>query len=155
MSTILQLLPATSADYPVLAAVVQDAFEEDKLAYGRGPGLYENPEGLLPMLERGSADVLKLVAEEETIGMVITVAKTPNARWLGCLCLLPAWQGRGYGRQALQMVEEAYPNVYQWGLDTPTLKQRNRRFYECAGYRVVGESEAWEGFKLLVFEKRL
>jgi len=155
MQTQLRLLIATPADYPALAAIGHEAFHADKLAYGQGPRVYEQPDFLLPLLENGNGNIRKLMVEEEIIGLVITSEKTPNARWLGCLCLLPAWQGRGYGSQALRLVEATYPEVRQWGLDTPAASEQNRRFYERAGYRVIGESEPMEGFKLLVFEKRL
>lgn len=153
-STVL-LIPATPADYPLLVRIGHEAFHADKLAYGRGPDLYENPAFLLPLLERGDDRVRKIVVGQETVGLMITSEKTPTARWLGCVCLLPAHQGMGYGMRAMQLIEQAYPHVCQWGLDTPAGSVRNRRFYERAGYRVVGESEPWPGFTLLAFEKRL
>jgi len=149
------LQPATLDDYPTLAAVVHDAFQEDKLAFGQGPSLYEEPETLLTLLEKPDRDVWKLVTHGVTIGMAVTSEKTATARWLNCLCILPAWQGMGYGSRALRLVEAAYPGAYQWRLDTPAQKSANRRFYERAGYVVVDEHVLWEGFSLLVFEKRL
>ena len=155
MTTELLLLPAAPEDYLMLAAIAHDAFHPDKLVFGSGPSVYEHPEMLLPLLQSDDGALRKLVAEGVTVGFVITRPQTDTARWLGCLCIAPAWQGRGYGSLALQLVEQAYPNVVQWGLDTPAAKKENRRFYERAGYRVVGESWPMEGFCLLVFEKRL
>ena len=151
----LRLLPADITDYAALAVVGHEAFHADKLAFGEGPDIYENPKFLQPLLARGDGTVRKLVLGEITVGVIITFEKTSFSRWLGCICLLPSCQGNGYGSQAIRLIEQAYPSVRQWGLDTPAGNLRNRRFYEQAGYQVVGQTELREGFTLLVFEKRL
>ena len=151
----LQLLPADMTDYAALAVVGHEAFDADKLTFGEGPDIYENPRFLQPLLARGDGTVRKLVMGEVTVGVIVTFEKTSFSRWLGCICLLPSCQGKGYGLQAMRLIEQAYPSVRQWGLDTPAGNPRNRRFYERAGYQVVGQTELWEGFSLLVFEKRL
>ncbi|HNW85587.1 MAG TPA: GNAT family N-acetyltransferase [Candidatus Limiplasma sp.] len=155
MPEILELLPATPEDYAMLAAVGHEAFLIDKLTYGEGPDIFENPRFLIPLLARADGAVQKLTLNGEIIGVVVTFEQTPVARWLGCICLLPAHQGKGYGQTALRLLEQAYPTVRQWGLDTPEGNPRNRRFYEHAGYRVTGRSEVRPGFTLLVFDKRL
>lgn len=151
----LQLIPASEPDYPLLAVIGREAFAADKLAYGEGPEIYENPAFMLPLLRKADGSVRKLTADGELIGLVITYEKTETARWLGCICIHPAWQGRGYGLQAIRLLEAAYPAATQWGLDTPSASLKNRRFYEKAGYRATGEYEPREGFRLTLFEKRL
>ena len=155
MQTTAKLNLATPADYPVLAYIGHEAFHADKLAYGQGPRVYEHPEFLIPLLETGDVPVYKLVVGTETVGFAITSAKSETSRWLGCLCILPEHQGKGYGSQTLRLLEQAYPAVCQWGLDTPAASEKNRSFYERAGYCVIGESSPMEGFQLLTFEKRL
>ena len=154
MQMMLQLCPAAVADYPLLASIGHEAFHADKLAYGKGPEIYENPAFLLPILAREDDTLRKLMVGEETIGFVLTYSRTDTSRWVGCLCLLPAWQGKGYGSQALRLVEDAYPQAMQWGLDTPAASEQNVRFYQRAGYQVVTYSEAFPGFTLAVLEKR-
>ena len=151
----IRLSAASQADYPVLIDVVHKAFEPDKRRFGQGPDFYEDPAALLPLLRAEDGCVRKLCLGEKTVGLIVTFAKTPTARWLGCICLLPEWQGWGYGTRALELLEEAYPNVTQWGLDTPAVNTLNLRFYQKAGYRIVGENENPGGPKLAVLEKRL
>ena len=150
----LTLAPAVPADYPSLAQAGREAFAADKLRYGVGPSIYENPAFLLPLLERGDGTVQKLLAGDALVGMAITVPSAPGARRLGCLCLPPAWQGRGYGAQALRLLEALYPDTARWTLDTPADSARNRRFYEKAGYRVIGESHVPGAPALVVYEKQ-
>ena len=154
MPETLQLLPATPADLDTLRDIGHQAFHEDKLAYGQGPDIYENPDFLRPLLaEEGT--VHKLTVGDTAIGLTITFARTPASRWLGCLCILPTWQGRGFGGQAIRLLEAAYPGVCQWALDTPAANPRNRHFYEKAGYREIERNMTDEGLELVVFEKRL
>ena len=154
MTQPLSLVPAVPADEALLAAIGREAFEEDKRAYGQGPDIYENPAFLHTLLEDGGVGVRKLVVGEETVGLAITFAKAKGYRWLGCLCLRPKWQGKGYGSQALRLLEAAYPSEKHWGLDTPAANARNLHFYEKAGYRIVGETREPGAPVLMVFEKQ-
>ena len=154
MMETLRLLPATPADFDILRDIGHQAFEEDKLAYGQGPDIYENPDFLRPLLAEDGV-VRKLMAGDTPIGLTVTFMRTPTSCWLGCLCLLPTWQGRGLGGQALRLLEAAYPDVCQWALDTPAANPRNRHFYEKAGYREIERNMTDEGLELVVFEKRL
>ena len=153
MTASLQLLPATMADYATLAQIGHDAFEPDKLAFGEGPTLYEDPTFLLPYLRDDDGTVQKLVLDGQTIGVVLTFQREVGYRWLGCLCLSPAHQGKGYGSQAIRLLEARYPDARRWGLDTPTQKTQNLHFYRKAGYVAIAESEPFPGFKLTVFQK--
>jgi GNAT superfamily N-acetyltransferase len=154
MDQSLQMLVATQADYDELAEIGRLAFEADKRMFGAGPDIYENPGFLLPLLAAGDGGVRKLCLGGRAVGLIVTFEKTAASRWLGCICLLPEWQGWGYGSRALELLEAAYPDVTQWGLDTPAAKTLNLRFYGKAGYKVIGESTTPDGMKLAVLEKR-
>jgi len=155
MNESLRLQPATPEDYDTLCDIGHRAFHADKLAYGQGPGLYEDPTFLLPMLAAADDTVCLLMAGDTAIGITITYQRTPTSRWLGCLCLLPEWQGMGYGGAALRLLEATYPETCQWALDTPAASVRNRHFYEKAGFSEVERTVTDTGFELIVFEKRL
>ena len=151
----LALLPATAADYEALARIGHDAFHPDKLRFGQGPRVYEEPQFLLPLLAANVDTVHLLAAMGLTVGFTLSFPREPGYRWLGCLAIAPAWQNRGYGAQALRLLEAAFPETRRWGLDTPLVKENNRRFYERAGYVPVDTSEPYPGFTLIVYEKRL
>jgi GNAT superfamily N-acetyltransferase len=155
MPASLSIPPAAEADYPELAAAGRAAFQADKTRYGEGPSIYENPSFLLPLLAGGGGVVRRMVADGQTVGVIITFATGPDTRRLGCLCLPPEEQGKGYGTQAIRLLEAAYPDTKVWTLDTPADSARNRHFYEKNGYRIVGEADNETGPKLVLFEKRL
>lgn len=151
----LALLPAAPSDYDTLARIGHDAFHPDKLRFGQGPRVYEEPQFMQALLEGNVDTVHKLVVAGQTIGFTLSFPREAGYRWLGCLAIAPAWQNRGYGAQAIALLEAAFPQVRRWGLDTPLAKQENQRFYERAGYVPIGRSEPFAGFTLVVFEKRL
>ncbi|MCE5344194.1 MAG: GNAT family N-acetyltransferase [Eubacteriales bacterium] len=155
MEPALRLTHAVPADYPSLASAGREAFEADKRRYGVGPSIYENPSFLLALLKKEDGTVQKLLAGNTLVGVVITFETAPDTRRIGCLCLPPAWQGRGYGSEAIRLLEAAYPAVKRWTLDTPADSERNRHFYEKAGYQVVGESCAPGAPALVLFEKQI
>ncbi|BCN32300.1 GNAT family N-acetyltransferase [Anaeromicropila herbilytica] len=53
-------------------------------------------------------------------------------------CILPEFQGRGYGYQALMQMEELYQSKSRWILGTPFYSLKNQYLYEKAGYCKVG-----------------
>ena len=154
-ATALRLQLAISADYDTLARIGHDAFHPDKLHFGQGPRVYEQPEFMLPLLADNADTVHKLVLDGQTVGFTITFPREAGYRWLGCLAIAPAWQRRGFGLQAIVLLEAAFPTVRRWGLDTPAAKPENLRFYTRAGFVAIGQSEPYPGFTLTVFEKCL
>ena len=151
----LALLPSTPLDYDTLARIGHDAFHPDKLRLGQGPRAHEEPQVIQALLRDNVDTVHKLVVQGQTIGFTLSFPREAGYRWLGCLAIAPAWQNRGYGAQAIALLEAAFPQVHRWGLDTPLAKEENRRFYQRAGFVPIGQSEPFAGFTLILFEKRL
>lgn len=69
----------------------------------------------------------------------------------------PSYQGNGLGKQALQMVEDTFPDTKIWRLVTPTQVLRNTVFYvnKC-GYKIVRveDFDKQKEHGIFVFEKR-
>ncbi len=151
----LTIPPAEPADYPALAAIGRLAFQADREKYGLGPGIYENPSFLVPLLQKGDQSVRKLVVDGETIGVLITRPVEPGVMHLGCLCVLPSHHSMGYGSQALKLLEQAYPSACRWELDTPADSIKNRRFYEKNSFCVVKYTPMDQGPDLVVLEKQI
>lgn len=61
-----------------------------------------------------------------------------NTLSLEDFCILPSWQGKGYGTRALHLLEKNYPENKVWRLRTPFFCKRNRHLYEKVGYKQVG-----------------
>ncbi|MCI9552685.1 MAG: GNAT family N-acetyltransferase [Acutalibacter sp.] len=69
--------------------------------------------------------------------------------------VLPEYQGRGVGHRAMRLLEERYPDIFCWELDTILQEPGLCRFYESLGYRRTGGShEIKPGMDIIDFCKR-
>jgi len=57
---------------------------------------------------------------------------------LGSIFIDPIYQHKGYGTQAMRMIEELHPKVKRWKLDVLEDKKALHRFYEALGYIRTG-----------------
>lgn len=84
----------------------------------------------------------KIVFGNDIVGVIlISYTGREHAR-IDRLYILPEYQGMGIGSDVLQLIEESYPEVNEWTLDTIQQSPRNHHFYEKNGYKLVGEDES-------------
>lgn len=120
-------------------------------------------EGVLPP---GVADgsMVETAFEEQTmyavrgggdvVGGVIVEPRPAGEMYLQTLWVDPDRQRAGIGSRALAFLEAEYPDTTAWSLETPKRSERNRRFYEQHGYRVVEEQGVdGEAVVLLTYRK--
>lgn len=80
-------------------------------------------------------------------GVILTVPASGYAR-VDRIFIHPDLQGKGYGKEAIRVIEDMYPDITRWQLETSARQINNRYFYEAAGYECVWETEE------LMFEKK-
>ncbi len=57
---------------------------------------------------------------------------------IGCLCIIPEFQGKGIGTQAVQFVKTLHDDWEKLTLVTPIDKKENVKFYaEKCGFQIV------------------
>jgi GNAT superfamily N-acetyltransferase len=79
-----------------------------------------------------------ILLEETPIGIFWLHHETEDSLALEDFCILPVYQGQGYGTKVLKLIEELYPNNKILTLGTPYFCARNRHLYEKVGYQNVG-----------------
>ncbi|WP_160692232.1 GNAT family N-acetyltransferase [Clostridium sp. C2-6-12] len=79
-----------------------------------------------------------ILLEETPIGVFWLHHETEGYFELEDFCILPAYQGKGYGTIVLKLMEELYPDNKTWMLGTPYFCRRNRHLYEKVGYAYDG-----------------
>jgi len=66
----------------------------------------------------------------------------------------PDFQNKGYGFQAIKLIESQFPKALEWDLDTPHLSFRNHYLYRKIGYKKVGEQKITESLTLFEYVKK-
>lgn len=82
-------------------------------------------------------DVYLLLVEDVIIGTFWVIDIDIDTIELEDFCILPEYQGFGYGFKALSMMEELYTEKKKWELSTPFYSVRNQYLYEKFGYKKV------------------
>lgn len=128
---------AQTEDAHELLKIRIEAFKEDEDLYGFGPPGYDSLENLLNAIE--SAVYFKILDAEKIIGGMSVYELGENVFWLGAIYLKKEYQNKGIGSCAIRFLENEFPEVRSWRLETPYLSFRNHHFYEKLGYVKSGE----------------
>lgn len=83
-------------------------------------------------------DVYLLKVDDKVIGTFWVQGINENTVELEDFCILPEYQGLGFGYKALLMMEELYSKNKKWILGTPFYSLKNHYLYEKSGYKKVG-----------------
>lgn len=138
-------------DSPVLTEISQRAFDSDIRCGSEergGPPGYDNVEWQTRMITNPGATYYKILLGERIIGGALVYPLRQEGDYcLGRIYIAPSHHRQGLGRQAMHLVERAFPDARRWVLDTPAWNTRTRQFYREVGYELVEEGE------FLVFEK--
>ena len=129
---------AVAEDAAVLAEIYNAAFYRDYLKFGECPGYGKTKE----MMERSIRRYPKFIilCHGKAVGCISCRERDEGVYEIGCLCVIPAYQGRGIGTQAIGFVKEYYQSWKQFTLVTPADNPENIRFYtEKCGFRIVSE----------------
>ena len=157
----IQIRKAEQEDAQALMVVSRDAFDGD-INYGApeagGPPGYASENWHLRMIL--NCDVYKIVhfdrLSERIVGGIVVYEKEPQHMELGRMWVHPDYQNQGIGGQAIQFLEDMYPDAKLWTLDTPKWNTRNHHFYQKMGYELTGEEGEgglWFAKQILVHEE--
>jgi len=79
----------------------------------------------------------------KVIGSFFLVKKGENHFRLESFCILPEYQGRGFGFQTLSLMEKENKHIKKWSLGAFKKSIRVWSLYEKFGYKRIGEDD-WE-----------
>jgi ribosomal protein S18 acetylase RimI-like enzyme len=146
-----RIRPATAADIPAIAEIVDQAYRPYIDRIGRPPG---------PMLDdyaaRLSEGAVWVLEEGAEIVAIIVLLPAPNYLLLDNIAVSPTRQGSGLGRRLLAFAEdEALRRGYsEIRLYTHQTMIENQRLYASIGYEETGRgSEA--GYDRVFMRKQL
>ena len=128
---------AVVQDAALLIDIYNAAFYGDYIKYGVCPGYGKTKE----MMEHSILQYPKYIITcgEVPVGYISCKETEPDVHTIGCLCIIPPFQRKGIGTQAMKHVLSQYGEGKTFILITPADKTENIRFYtEKCGFRMVG-----------------
>ena len=126
---------ASLADAELLVNIYNASFYDDHLRYGSCPGYGKIKE----MMEESIGEYPKyiILCDNKPVGCVSCKKLDKGVYEIGCLCVIPEYQGKGIGTQAIQFVKTLYEDMERLTLVTPIDKIENVKFYtEKCGFNI-------------------
>ena len=136
MTIAISVRRATESDAPVLAALVNRAYEVERF-FVEGPRT--SPDEIVQMMESGSFLVLEY---EHGLAASVFMKREAGHVYLGMLSVDPALQGAGLGKRLVRIVEALGEALGDGsvGLRVVHLREELLRWYKNLGFVEVGTS---------------
>lgn len=135
----LQYRRAEKSDAEQLIDIYNSAFYDDYVRYGECPAYGRTVEQMENSIESFPKEIV--ISDNTPVGVISVEETGDGIYYIGCLCVVPEYQGKGIGTQAFRHLLTVYPDWKKFVLITPADKEENIRFYtEKCGFRVGGIS---------------
>lgn len=125
---------ADLADAELLIDIYNSSFYNDYIEYGECPAYGKTVE----MMRRSIIEYPKflILYNERPVGCISCKELQKGIYEVGCLCVIPEFQGKGIGTYAMEFVKSYYIDWNRFTLVTPTNKSENVLFYteKCGFY---------------------
>ncbi len=127
---------ATIEDAGLLISIYNASFYSDYLRFGACPGYGNTKEMMEESIRRYPKHVI--LCDQVPVGCVSCKKLAAGVHEIGCLCVVPEFQGKGIGTQAIRFVKTLHEDWEKLTLVTPVDKTENVRFYtEKCGFQIV------------------
>lgn len=126
---------AVKDDADLLIDIYNFSFYDDYIFYGECPGYGQTKEHM----EQSIEDFTKYIVLKDNIpvGVLSFKDEGDGHYYLGCLCVIPEYQGMGIGTKTFQYMLSVCPNWKEIHLLTPVDKKQNIKFYtEKCGFNI-------------------
>ena len=129
---------AVKDDADLLIEIYNSSFYDDYVFYGECPAYGQTKE----QMEQSFEDFTKyiILSDDIPIGALSFKNEEEGCYYLGCLCVIPEYQGKGIGTKTFQYMLSVCPDWKEITLVTPADKKQNVRFYtKKCGFK-IGET---------------
>lgn len=112
-----------------------------------GPPGYDSLDWHVNMMNQGH--LLAALEGNTVVGGAIFFfdQKDASVMYVGRIFVHPDYFHRGYGREIMRQLENLYPSISTWILDTPIWNQRTNKFYREIGYVETHRDEEFIYYK--------
>ncbi|OCA90349.1 acetyltransferase [Bacillus sp. FJAT-27225] len=116
----------------------------DILDYNIQPPGYSSVEMTKYMIEE--LNYYKIIYDEDIVGGIIVTITGKSFGRIDRIFVDPDYQGRKIGSRVIELIEEEFPTLRTWDLETSSRQVNNHHFYEKMGYRTTYETEDEYGY---------
>ena len=125
------------SDAAVLIEIYNSAFYDDFIKYGECPAYGRTKN----QMEQSIIDFPKflILNDGKAVGCISCRELEEGIFEVGCLCVIPEFQGKGIGTVTMEFAKSYYKDWKKFTLVTPADKNQNVKFYtEMCGFRIDG-----------------
>lgn len=127
---------ATLKDAELLIEIYNASFYGDYLKYGECPEYGKTKEMMEESIKKYPKFII--VCDNKPVGCISCKKLGKSVYEVGCLCVVPKFQGRGLGTQAIEFIKLFYEDWKKITLVTPIDKRENVKFYtEKCGFDII------------------
>lgn len=133
----LKYVIAKKEDADMLIGIYNASFYCDYIKYGECPAYGRTRAGMEESIEKSSKMII--YCDEIPVGAISVINNGNGEYYLGCLCVIPEYQGKGIGSRAIKFMLDYYTDWSKITLVTPADKEENINFYtKRCGFKVDG-----------------
>ena len=126
---------AAPEDAEVLVNIYNASFYDDYLRYGSCPGYGKKKKKMEESIIRHPKHII--LCDNEPIGCISHTKLGIGEYEVSCLCIVPEFQGKGIGTQAIRFLKTFLADWKILTLVTPLDKKQNVKFYsEKCGFHI-------------------
>lgn len=147
--TIISIEKATILDAEKLTEIMTRTFDEeakrwlcgqgDIIDYNIQPPGYSSVEMMRYSIEE--LDSFKVMLDGKIIGGIIVTISGKSYGRIDRIFVEPVYQGKGIGSNVIKLIEEEYPSIRIWDLETSSRQLTNHHFYKKMGYEIIFKSD--------------
>ncbi|MED0987235.1 GNAT family N-acetyltransferase [Bacillus paramycoides] len=147
--TIISIEKATILDAEKLTEIMRRTFDEEAkqwlcdqdgvIDYNIQPPGYSSVEMTIYSIEE--LDYFKVILDGKIVGGIIVTISGKSYGRIDRIFVDPIHQGKGIGSQVINLIEEEFPSVRIWDLETSSRQINNHHFYKKMGFETIYETE--------------
>jgi ribosomal protein S18 acetylase RimI-like enzyme len=133
----LKYIKAIKDDADLMIKIYNASFYDDYIKYGECPAYGRTRASMEESIEKFPKFII--YNDDNPIGAISVADKGNGEYYLGCLCVIPEFQGKGIGTQAFKFMLDFYSDWNKVTLITPADKEENIAFYtKKCGFKIDG-----------------
>lgn len=131
----LKYVKAKKEDADMLIELYNASFYDDYMKYGECPAYGRTRESMEESIEKFPK--LIIYCDDIPAGVISVANRGEGEYYLGCLCVIPKYQGKGIGTKAVKYMLGYYTDWSKITLKTPADKDENINFYtKKCGFKI-------------------